>query len=354
MPIPSPVFWRGRRVLLTGHTGFKGAWLAIWLQRLGASVCGISLPPPTDPSLFELADIDGLAESHLCDVREMSLVDGIVRDFQPEIVLHLAAQPLVRASYDDPVLTFGSNVMGTVHVLEAARRAGSVRAIVAVTTDKVYRDQQTFFPYRESDTLGGHDPYSASKAAAEIVVSSYRDSFLRSAGIPLASVRAGNVIGGGDWARDRLIPDAVRAWQAGQVLQVRNPAAVRPWQHVLEPLNAYLCLAEQLWNQPTLADAYNIGPAGHDVMDVRSLVDLARSVYGKGAVEYGKADAHAPHETHYLSLETAKARHILGIEPRWSAAEAVRLTMEWYRQQKEGADARNLCHAHIDSYERTA
>jgi CDP-glucose 4,6-dehydratase len=339
---------------LTGHTGFKGAWLAIWLERLGASVCGISLPPPTDPSLFGLADIAGQVQSHLCDVREMAPVDAIVREFQPEIVLHLAAQPLVRASYDDPVLTFGSNVMGTVHVLEAARRAGTVRAIVAVTTDKVYRDQQTFFPYRESDTLGGHDPYSASKAAAEIVVSSYRDSFLRSAGIPLASVRAGNVIGGGDWARDRLIPDAVRAWQAGQVLQVRNPAAVRPWQHVLEPLNAYLCVAEQLWNKPELADAYNIGPAGHDVLDVQSLIELARAVYGEGTVEYGKMDAQAPHETHYLSLEAAKARHVLGIEPRWSAAEAVRLTMEWYRQLKQGADARDLCHAHIDSYERTA
>uniref|UniRef100_UPI0039EF759A CDP-glucose 4,6-dehydratase n=1 Tax=Bordetella sputigena TaxID=1416810 RepID=UPI0039EF759A len=350
--MPSPAFWRGRRVLLTGHTGFKGAWLAIWLERLGASVCGIALAPATTPNLFDLAHIGDRLQSHLSDVRDMAALDRIVNAFQPEVVLHLAAQPLVRASYDDPVFTFGSNVMGTVHVLEAARRVGSVRAIVAVTTDKVYRDQRTFFPYRETDTLGGHDPYSASKAAAEIVISSYRDAFLRSAGIPLASVRAGNVIGGGDWSRDRLIPDAVRAWQDGGTLQVRNPAAVRPWQHVLEPLNAYLCLAERLWDQPTLADAYNIGPDGHDVRSVRDIVELARTVYGEGAVEFGAAQADAPHETHYLSLETAKARHVLGIEPRWSAADAVRLTMEWYRKLKQGGDARELCHAHIDSFER--
>ncbi|ARP81412.1 CDP-glucose 4,6-dehydratase [Bordetella genomosp. 8] len=351
-PIPSPAFWRGRRVLLTGHTGFKGAWLAIWLQRLGATVSGISLPPATTPNLFELARVSEGLRSHLCDVRDMAALDRFIGAFEPEVVLHLAAQPLVRASYGDPVFTFGSNVMGTVHVLEAARRAGSVRAIVAVTTDKVYRDQRTFFPYRETDTLGGHDPYSASKAAAEIVIASYRDAFLRSAGVPLASVRAGNVIGGGDWSQDRLIPDAVGAWQAGRTLQVRNPAAVRPWQHVLEPLNAYLCLAERLWHEPALADAYNIGPAAHDVLCVREIVDLAREVYGEGAVEFGQADADGPHETHHLALETAKARHILGIAPHWSAAEAVRLTMEWYRQVKQGGDARALCHAHIDLFER--
>ena len=323
---PDPSFWAGKRVLLTGHTGFKGAWLALWLDRLGAKVVGISLPPATTQSLAGLAGIDGLIDSRFTDIRDAGELLRQLRSVSPEIVLHLAAQALVRTSYRDPLLTFGTNVQGTANVLEAVRVTGSARVVVAVTTDKVYRNIEQAYPYRETDPLGGHDPYSASKAAAEIVIASYRDAYLAASGVAVASARAGNVIGGGDWSEDRLIPDAVRAWSTGQPLAIRRPQAFRPWQHVLEPLAGYLKLAERLWAKPDLAGAYNFGPPTHEAASVRDVVLLARQCYGSGEVTWGEGDE-GPHEAGWLALEIAKAKQVLGVAPRWSLQSAVQGAM---------------------------
>ncbi|CDZ30125.1 CDP-glucose 4,6-dehydratase [Neorhizobium galegae] len=346
---PDRGFWAGKRVVLTGHTGFKGAWLSIWLRRLGAEVTGIALPPETQPSLFALAQPD-LKESHFQDIRDAARLAELLRSASPEIVMHLGAQALVRPSYQDPLGTFATNVLGTANLLEAVRSVPSARVVVAITTDKVYRNLEHAFPYRETDHLGGHDPYSASKAASEIVIASYRDSFLREKGVAVASARAGNVIGGGDWSADRLLPDAVRAWQSGNTLSVRRPEAKRPWQHVLEPLSAYLVLAERLWSDPSIGDAFNFGPISHEAAPVRQVIEIARASYGRGEVQYGDG-TEGPHEAGWLALETAKARHMLDIEPRWSLTEAVDRTMKWYRAQNDGADVRALCEAEIAEYE---
>lgn len=346
-------FWQGKRVLLTGHTGFKGGWLSLWLKRLGAEVTGIALAPNTSPSLFEAAQVADGMRSHLCDIRDASAVARLVKEAQPEIVLHLAAQALVRTSYRDPLATFSTNVMGTANILEALRDLHSARVAVMVTTDKVYRNMEHAYPYREDDALGGHDPYSASKAASEIVIASYRDAFLAEQGLTVASARAGNVIGGGDWSEDRLIPDAVRAWQAGQTLSIRSPHAIRPWQHVLEPLRGYLRLAEVLWDKPALAGAYNFGPNTHEAATVQYVVDLACDAFGRGAVSYGLAGEKL-HEASRLTLETAKSRHTLNMQPQWSLGEAVGRTMHWYRDSLSGRDARTLCHLDIDAYEGNA
>lgn len=347
---PDPAFWRGKRVLLTGHTGFKGAWLALWLQRLGAEVVGLALPPATLPSLFERAQVASTCQSHVGDIRDAAALAALVQRSQPDIVFHLAAQALVRVSYRDPVTTFATNVMGTVHTLEALRTVDSVRAVVVVTTDKVYQNLEHAFPYRETDALGGHDPYSASKAAAEMVVTSYRASFLADRQVAVASARAGNVIGGGDWSEDRLIPDAIRAWDAGQPLQIRRPDAVRPWQHVLEPLCAYLRLAEQLVAQPDLAGAYNFGPQTHEAATVRAVVQLARNTYGRGDVAWGDG-SEGPHEAGWLALEVAKARTLLGVAPRWTLAQTVHRTMDWYRRCGSGTDAVAACADDIVAFE---
>ena len=346
---PETDFWQGKRVLLTGHTGFKGGWLAQWLKILGAHVTGVALPPTSTPNLFELAKLDALVDSHFCDIRDAAAVAKTVRAQRPEVVLHLAAQPLVRASYRDPLATFASNVMGTAHVLDALRDLDSVRVAVMVTTDKVYANNEGHYPYREHDALGGHDPYSASKAASELIVASYRDAFLAEQGVAVATARAGNVIGGGDWSEDRLIPDAVRAWQSGRALEVRRPLAIRPWQHVLEPLAGYLILAQHLWEQPNLAAAYNFGPETHSAATVREVIEMARRAYGEGSVTYGDG-SEGPHEAGWLALEIAKARVILGVSPKWDLTETVTRTMSWYRSQHEGIDARSLCQAEIGAY----
>ena len=343
-------FWRGKRVLLTGHTGFKGCWLALWLKRLGAEITGVALPPDTTPGLFELTRIAEGITSHFCDIRDPSALGQIVRKARPEIVLHLAAQALVRASYRDPLATFASNVMGSAHLLDALRGLDSARVVVMVTTDKVYRNNEWPYPYREDDTLGGHDPYSASKAASEIVIASYREAFLREQGVAVATARAGNVIGGGDWSEDRLIPDAVRAWQAGRPLEIRRPRAIRPWQHVLEPLAGYLALAQKLWHQPELAGAFNFGPQTNEAATVREVIELARTAYGGGDVIFGDGTA-GPHEAGWLSLEIAKARQLLGVVPKLTLAEAIDRTMGWYRAQREGDNVRSLCDAEIAAYE---
>jgi len=344
----SRAFWRGRRVLLTGHSGFKGSWLTLWLNRLGAKVTGISLRPTSVPSLFAEARIEALCQSHFCDIREAGALADLIRAARPQIVFHLAAQPLVRASYREPRATFATNVMGTVHVLDALRGLDGVRVAVMVTTDKVYRGSDSARPFREDDALGGHDPYSASKAACEMAIASYRDAFLAEQGVAVASARAGNVIGGGDWSEDRLIPDAIRAWQSGEVLQVRRPQAVRPWQHVLEPLNGYLTLARKLWERSAPAEAYNFGP--DEAVSVRDIVEMTRRTYGQGDVQYG--DGHdGPHESAWLALAADKARDVLGVAPVLSLKQAVERTMAWYRAHAQGADARQLCQADIAAFE---
>lgn len=351
---PDPAFWRGRRVLVTGHTGFKGAWLAFWLRRLGAEVSGLSLAPATTPSLHALLGGDALPGHHLVDIRDAAATAAVVARERPEVVLHLAAQALVRQGYRDPLGTFAANVQGTAHVLEAIRLAGGVRAAVVITTDKVYRNLEHAYPYRESDALGGHDPYSASKAAAEIVIASYRDAYLAAAGVAVASARAGNVIGGGDWSDDRLIPDAVRAWGAGRTLSIRRPQAVRPWQHVLEPLAGYLRLAERLWHGGQAhAAAFNFGPETHEAATVERVVGLAREAFGRGDVAWGDG-TEGPHEAGWLALEIARARTELGVQPRWPLEEGVRRTMDWYRRLAAGESAAALCNADLDAFEAAA
>ena len=347
---PNADFWRGKRVLLTGHTGFKGAWLAMWLQRLGADVTGVALTPNTRPSLFELARVAKCINSHFCDIRDAAALTTLIRSARPDLVFHLAAQPLVRDSYREPLATFATNVMGTAHLLEALRGLDSVRVAVMVTTDKVYRNNEGHYPFREDDALGGHDPYSASKAASEIVIASYRDAFLAEQGVAVASARAGNVIGGGDWSDDRLIPDAVRAWQDGQPLIIRSPGAIRPWQHVLDPLAGYLTLAQKLFEEAKLAGAYNFAPQTDEAATVRDVIELASSAYGSGVTIY-ENNSKGPHEADWLALEVTKARVALGVSSQWSLKEAVNRTMAWYRAQQDGAEARALCELEIVAYE---
>ena len=347
---PQADFWRGKSVLVTGHSGFKGSWLTLALHRSGAKVTGISLPPLTAPSLFTEAKIAELCRNHFFDIRDAAGVANLIRAARPEIVFHLAAQPLVRESYRDPLNTFETNVMGTAHVLDALRGLASVRVAVMVTTDKVYREAEVPGALREDDPLGGHDPYSASKAAAEMVIECYRQSYLSEQPVALASARAGNVIGGGNWSEDRLIPDAVRAWECGKPLQVRRPDAVRPWQHVLEPLSGYLVLAQRLWEQPSLAGAYNFGPEIDEAAKVRDLVELARAAYGEGVIDYGDG-SEGPYESGWLVLDSRKAEMLLGLSPRWTLQEAVKRTMAWYRALRDGADARALCLADISDFE---
>lgn len=350
---PDPDFWRGKRVLLTGHTGFKGAWLALWLNRLGAKVTGIALKPATQPSLFALAGLSDVVDGHIADIRDSEAVTGLIRDSRPQIVMHLAAQAIVLRGYQDPIGTFASNTMGTAHCLEAVRGLEDTRVFAAITTDKVYRNCEEKLPFRETDHLGGHDPYSASKAAAELIVSSYRESYLREQGVAVATARAGNVIGGGDWSAHRLIPDAVRAWSSGGTLAVRRPDAIRPWQHVLEPLAAYLRLCERLWTDPSVADCYNFGPHTHEAATVREVLGMAREAFGKGDTQWDDG-LQGPREAGWLSLETAKARRVLDVAPRWSLADSVERTMAWYRDQIGGASARDLCERDIAAYEGEA
>jgi len=350
---PSLDFWRGKRVLLTGHTGFKGSWLALWLRRLGAQVYGFALPPDSLPSLHAALPAEARALSVGGDIRDAQAVAQAVARVRPEIVLHLAAQPLVRASYADPLTTFATNVMGTAYLLEALRGVDTVRAVVNVTTDKVYRNLEWAWPYREDDALGGHDPYSASKAASELVSASYRDAFLAKRGVAVATARAGNVIGGGDWSADRLVPDAVRAWQAGTPLLIRRPQALRPWQHVLEPLAAYLLLAEKLWAQPALAGAYNFGPDSSEAAPVEEVVNLAAQAYG-GGTWHTEETATGPHEAGWLALEVARARSVLGVGSRWKLQEGVQRALRWYRRHAQGATALVLCHKDIDDFEAAA
>lgn len=347
--------WRGRRVLVTGHTGFKGSWLSLWLHALGAEVTGFALPPPTNPSLFEAARANELIRHIEGDVRDLAAVHAAMAETRPEVVFHLAAQPLVRLSYEQPVETYATNVMGTVHVLEAARQTGGVTAFVCVTSDKCYENREWVWPYRESDPMGGHDPYSNSKGCAELVISAYRNSFFPSAaiakgGLALASVRAGNVIGGGDWATDRLVPDLVRAFERGEAPVIRSPGAVRPWQHVLEALGGYLLIAERLLAGETeFADAWNFGPADDDARPVSWIVEKMQATWG-GAPEAIPFAGDRPHEAGLLKLDCAKARAALGWRPALTLETALDWIVDWHKQAASGADPRSITLAQIAAY----
>lgn len=345
------VDWRGRRVLLTGHTGFKGSWLSLWLAQRGAEVHGLALAPPTQPALFEVARVrEVLASSTLADIRDAGAVLRAVQACQPELILHLAAQPLVRLSYQEPVQTYATNVMGTVHVLEAARHAPGVRAVLVVTTDKCYENREWVWGYREDEAMGGHDPYSSSKGCAELVTSAYRRSFLQQAGIAVASARAGNVIGGGDWAADRLVPDILRAFERGEPVAIRHPQATRPWQHVLEPLSGYLLLAERLLQPGTpVSEGWNFGPRADDVQPVQWIVERLAAQWGRGA-RWQLAGGVHPHEASYLSLDIAKAGRRLGWWPRWSLDQALQRIVRWHQAWLDGADMQAHCLQQIAEY----
>lgn len=349
-------FWQGRRVLLTGHTGFKGGWLALWLQHLGARVTGYALAPPTTPSLFETARVAAGMASLEGDVRDLDEVVRVVGGHQPEVVVHMAAQPLVRYSYRHPVETYATNVMGTVHVLEAVRRSDSVRVVVNITSDKCYENRGWVWGYREAEPMGGHDPYSSSKGCAELVSAAYRRSFLdgrRADGsrVGVATVRAGNVIGGGDWAEDRLVPDIVRAMTVEKPVVVRNPRAVRPWQHVLEPLYGYLLLAEKLWEDggSVYADSWNFGPDDRDTQPVLWVVEQALRLWG-GNVTCTVDPSPQPHEASFLKLDSSKAKALLGWRPKLSLAEALQWTVEWFRALQSGGDMRAITERQIADF----
>ena len=347
---PSPDFWHGRRVFVTGHTGFKGSWLSLWLAQLGAIVCGYALDPPTDPSLFHLARVGERILHRRGDICDPSLLRDAMSQFAPEVVFHLAAQPLVRHSYVEPALTYATNVMGTVNLLEAVRQAPSIRAVVVVTTDKCYENREWHQGYCETDHLGGHDPYSSSKACAELVCAAYRDSFLSLTGVALATARAGNVIGGGDWATDRLIPDLIRGFLAGESVSIRNPHAVRPWQHVLEPLRGYLYLAEQLLtNGPRYASAWNFGPNEADAQSVKCIADRVAQLWG-GAWQ-SEPGPH-PHEAARLHLDCTKAGQDLDWRPLLNLEEALQLTVAWTQQWKNGADMQCVTLGQIAAYQQ--
>jgi CDP-glucose 4,6-dehydratase len=352
----TPYFWRGKRVFLTGHTGFKGSWMSLWLQSLGAEVTGYALQPPTDPSLFTIAEVGEGMKSILADIRDLPALQQAMQAARSDIVIHMAAQPLVRQSYQNPVETYGTNVMGTVHLLEAVRHSPSVKAVLNITSDKCYENREWVWAYRENEPMGGYDPYSNSKGCSELVSAAYRSSFFNASsyaqhGVAIATVRAGNVIGGGDWAKDRLIPDILAAFEANKPVRIRHPYAIRPWQHVLEPLRGYLALAERLYQHgPDYADAWNFGPNEEDAKPVAWIVETMADLWGQGAA--WQIDAgEQPHEAAYLKLDISKARSHLNWHPALGLEQALELIVDWAQARKTGADMRRHTLAQIHSYQ---
>ena len=350
---PDRSFWRGKKVFLTGHTGFKGAWLSFWLHAMGAEVIGVALPPDTEPSLFKMLGFEQIVSSTFLDIRNKSQLAKAVKASGAEVVFHLAAQAFVGEGYKNPLSTFETNFGGTNNLLETLRDNISVKVAVIITTDKVYKNLKWQPPYVETDELGGRDPYSASKAAAELLVESYRESYLRNQGLSIATARAGNVIGGGDWSPERLIPDCMKAWTAGQSVDIRMPDAVRPWQHVLDPLAGYLVLAQKLWEDPALATSYNFGPHADSSASVREVVTLAQLKWGDNDanVKFG-TEIKGPKESEILRLDSARARAALGFTPLWPLGTAIVRTVDWYKNAKSGKPAPLLCANDIDAYER--
>ena len=343
-------FWKKKTVFLTGHTGFKGGWIAHWLHELGASVHGYSLEPPTQPNFFTETKLQKiLANSTISDIRDIEVLTSALKIAKPNIIIHMAAQPLVRKSYNIPVETFATNVMGTINVLEAARQVGTTKAIINVTTDKCYKNKEWHWPYRENDRLGGHDPYSASKACAEMAAAAYQNSFLADANIYLASVRAGNVIGGGDWATDRLIPDFFKGVDAGKTMTIRSPKAVRPWQHVLEPLWGYLLLAEKLYTEgKAFAEAWNFGPEESDAKPVSWIVE--QLCMSNSQAKWQIENIKQPHESDLLKLDSNKAKARLGWIPRWNLKTALNKTIEWHQAWRKKDDMAAITSAQIKAY----
>lgn len=344
-----PSFWKGKRVLVTGHTGFKGGWMSLWLTGMGAEVTGYALPPPTSPSLYEAAKIGTTVDNITGDIRDIEAVNRAISASRPEIVFHMAAQPLVRRSYRDPVETYATNVMGTVHVLEALKRSPATKVVINITSDKCYDNREVLWGYRETDPMGGFDPYSSSKGCAELVAAAYRRSFFEEAGIRLASVRAGNVIGGGDWAEDRLIPDCMRALSEGETIVIRRPNAIRPWQHVLEPLAGYLLYAQRLYEGQELPPALNFGPWEADVQPVGEVVAQIVALWGDSA-RWEVQNGGGPHEAGLLTLDSTLARHKLSWQPRLRLAEALQFTVDWYRRFQSGADMQAITQNQIERY----
>jgi len=344
-------FWRDKRVLITGHTGFKGSWLSLWLQSMAVTLRGIALDPPTQPSLFEAARVADGMEHFIADIRDFDSVKMHIDNFKPDIIIHMAAQPLVRRSYQQPIETYATNVMGTLHILEAGRNCDSVKAIVNITTDKCYKNRELVWSYREDEPMGGNDPYSSSKACSELVSSAYRKSYLENSGIALATARAGNVIGGGDWALDRLVPDIFRGLQGKVPIQIRNPHAVRPWQHVLEPLSGYLLLAEKLYKHGQIyAEGWNFGPLENDARPVKFIVEYLCNNWGnhsKWTVQLGDH----PHESSFLKLDITKAQDLLSWRPRWTLESALSRTIDWQKALLDCQDMHKFCNNQISQYQ---
>ena len=353
----NPVFWKGKRVLLTGHTGFKGSWLSLWLQSMGANVVGYALAPPTNPSLFKVAEVGKGMTSIIGDIRDLEHLRKVFTEHKPEIVIHMAAQPLVRYSYSEPVETYSTNVMGTVNLLEAVRSTDSIKAVVNVTSDKCYENREWVWGYRENEAMGGYDPYSNSKGCAELVTAAYRNSYFhpekyKEHGIALASGRAGNVIGGGDWSDDRLIPDIIRAITQGKPVNIRNPLAIRPWQHVLEPLCGYLLLAQKLYEEGAgYAEGWNFGPRDEDAKPVQWIVEKLTEAWGEGANWDLDGGGH-PHEAHYLKLDCSKAKARLGWYPRWNLDETLSKIVGWQKNYQQTADMKAVTLEQIDIYSK--
>jgi len=346
------VFWKGKRVFITGHTGFKGSWLSLWLQQLGAQVRGFALAAPTNPSIFELCSVASGMESEIADIRDLDLIKKSIASFAPEILIHMAAQPLVRHSYLDPVETYQTNVLGTVNVLEAARAVDDLKVIINITTDKCYQNNEWEWGYRESDPMGGDDPYSSSKGCAELVSAAYKKSFFDLAEMPkrIVTVRAGNVIGGGDWAKDRLIPDILNAFEKSEPIRLRNPNAVRPWQHVLEPLSGYLMLAEQLWDADiNYFPAWNFGPHPDNIVSVGAIAESMSSQWGRGAKIEMDLGYH-PHEASILKLDNSRAISHLGWSPKLSLEHTLSLIIEWHKAHLDNVDIREVTLQQIKAF----